>query len=116
VANSTLTLDEVSRIQNYSSTLFALDLGGILLILANFAHVISLEEKKLVAPELVTLFRNGRNRMAILAVLTLISVAPEFWEWTLLGVPIRLYLWYPPLISYWLGRAVRPDSRTYKLA
>jgi len=116
VVNPALTPDEVSRIQNYSSTLFALDLGGILLILATFAHVISLEEKKLVAPELVILFRNGRNRMAILAVLTLISVAPEFWEWTLLGVPIRLYLWYPPLISYWLGRAVRPDSRTYKLA
>ena len=116
VANPTLTPNEVSMIQNYSSTLFALDLGGILLILATFAHVISLEEKKLVAPELVTLFRNGRNRMAILAVLTLISVAPEFWEWTLLGVPIRLYLWYPPLISYWVGRAVRPDSRTYKLA
>jgi hypothetical protein len=54
--------------------------------------------------------------MAILAILTLISVAPQFWEWTFLGVPIRLYLWYPPLISYWLGRAVRPDSRTYKLA
>jgi hypothetical protein len=116
VVNPALTLDEVSRIQNYSSTLFALDLGGILLILATFAHVIGLEEKKLVAPELVTLFRNGRNRMAILAVLTLISVAPQFWEWTLLGVPIRLYLWYPPLISYWVGRAVRPDSRTYKLA
>ncbi len=116
VANPALTPNEVSMIQNYSSTLFALDLGGILLILATFAHVISLEEKKLVAPELVTLFRNGRNRMAILAVLTLISVAPEFWEWTLLGVPIRLYLWYPPLISYWVGRAVRPDSRTYKLA
>ena len=116
VANPSLTPGEVSMIQNYSSTLFALDLGGILLILATFAHVISLEEKKLVAPELVTLFRNGRNRMAILAVLTLISVAPELWEWTLLGVPIRLYLWYPPLISYWVGRAVRPDSRTYKLA
>ncbi len=116
VANPTLTPDEVSMIQNYSSTLFALDLGGILLILATSAHVISLEEKKSVAPELVTLFRNGRNRMAILAVLTLTSVAPEFWEWTLLGVPIRLYLWYPPLISYWVGRAVRPDSRTYKLA
>jgi hypothetical protein len=116
VVNPALTLDEVSTIQNYSSTLFALDLGGILLILATFAHVISLEEKKLVAPELVTLFRNGRNRMAILAVLTLISVAPQFWEWTLLSIPIGLYLWYPPLMSYWVGRAVRPDSRTYKLA
>jgi len=97
-----LNTTDVSAIQNYSSQLFALDLGGILIILATFAHVISLEEKNLVAPELVTLFRNGRNRMAILAILTLISVAPEFWE-------------YPPLISYWVGRAVRPDSRTYKV-
>lgn len=84
--------------------------------MAAFAQVISLEEKKLVAPELVKLFRNGRNRMIILATLTLISVAPQFWEWTLFGVPIRLFLWYPPLVSYWVGRAVRPDSRTYKLA
>src|SRR5207245_10365383 len=102
VVNPNLSSDTVKNIQNYSSTLFALDLGGILVILATFAHVISLEEKKLVAPELVTLFRNGRNRMATLAILTLISVAPQFWQWTLLGVPIRLYLWYPPLISYWL--------------
>jgi hypothetical protein len=116
VVNPILSSGDVSMIQNYASTLFALDLGGILIILATFAHVISLEEKKLVAPELVTLFRNGRNRMAALAVLTLISIAPQFWEWTLFGVPIRLYLWYPPLISYWVGRAVRPDSRTYKLA
>src|SRR6266568_3819388 len=110
-----LASDQVSMIQNYSSQLFALDLGGILIILATFAHVISLEEKRLVSPELVTLFRNGRNRMALLAVLTLVSVAPQLWDWTLLSVPIRLYLWYPPLISYWVGRAVRPDSRTYKL-
>jgi uncharacterized membrane protein len=115
VVNPKLAPDAVSAIQNYSSTLFALDLGGILIILATFAHVISLEEKKLVAPELVTLFRNGRNRMIVLAALTLVSIAPQFWQWTLLGVPIRLYLWYPPLISYWVGRAVRPDSRTYKL-
>src|SRR5689334_3845355 len=106
VVNPTLRPDQVAAIQNYSSTLFALDLGGILIILATFAHVISAEEKKLVAPELVTLFRNGRNRMVILAFLTLVSIAPQFWEWTLFGVPIRLYLWYPPLVSYWVGRAV----------
>jgi hypothetical protein len=115
VVNPKLLPVAVEEIQNYSSTLFALDLGGILIILAAFAHVISLDEKKLVAPELVKLFRNGRNRMIILATLTLISVAPQFWEWMLFGVPIRLFLWYPPLISYWVGRAVRPDSRTYKL-
>src|SRR5712691_13431933 len=63
VASPALNPAEVSMIQNFSSELFALDLGGILMILATFAHVISLEEKRLVAPELVTLFRNGRNRM-----------------------------------------------------
>jgi hypothetical protein len=93
--------------------LFALDLAGILVILATFAHVLGLEEKKLVAPELVELFRSGRNRMAFLAALMFISIAPQFWQWTLFGVPLRLYMWYLPLISYWVGRAIRPDSRTY---
>lgn len=115
VVNPTLSSPEVSAIQDYSSMLFALDLGGILIILATFAHVISVEERKLVAPDLVTLFKNGRNRMALLAILILASVAPQFWQWTLLGIPLRLYLWYPPLISYWVGRAVNPVSRTYKI-
>jgi uncharacterized membrane protein len=116
LVNPSLSAPESSAIRNYSSTLFALDLSGILVILATFAHVISLEEKKLVAPELAKLFRNGRNRMAILGVLMAISVAPQFWEWTLFGVPARLYVWYLPLVSYWLGRVLRPESRTYKLS
>ena len=115
VVNPALTPQAVSSIQDYSSALFALDLGGILIILATFAHVISIEERKLVEPELVHLFKNGRNRMALLATLILASIAPQFWQWTFLGIPIRLYLWYPPLISYWVGRAVNPVSRTYKL-
>ena len=115
VVNPALSPQDVSAIQDYSSMIFALDLGGILIILATFAHVISVEERKLVAPDLVTLFKNGRNRMALLAILILASVAPQFWQWTLLGIPLRLYLWYPPLISYWVGRAVNPVSRTYKM-
>jgi hypothetical protein len=105
-----------SAIRDYSSTLFALDVSGILVILATFAHVISLEEKKLVAPELVKLFRSARNRMIILAVLMLISIAPQFWMVTLFGVPLRLYMWYLPLISYWVSRALRPDSRSYGIS
>ncbi len=116
LTNPSLSADASSAIRDYSSTLFALDLAGILVILATFAHVISLEEKKLVAPELVRLFRNGRNRMIVLAAVMLISVAPQFWAWTLFGVPARLYVWYLPLISYWVGRAIRPDSRTYKIS
>ena len=110
-----LTPSEASAIGAYASTLFAVDLTGILLILAAFAHVISLEEKNLVAPELARLFRNGRNRMAILSLATAISIDPQFWEWNLFGNPARLYIWYLPLISYWVGRALRPQSRTYRI-
>ena len=115
VVNPSITEAQAAAIKDFSSTLFAIDLTGILVILAAFAHIISVEEKKLVAPELASLFRNGRNRMAILAVIMLISAAPQFWAWTVFGVPSRLYLWYLPLISYWVGRAVRPESRTYTL-
>src|SRR5438445_5177672 len=114
LASPLLSPAEASAIGAYASTLFTLDLSGILLILAAFAHVISLEEMKIVAPELAQLFRNGRNRMTILSFVTLISVASPFWEWTLFGVPVRLYIWYLPLISYWVGRVVRPRSRTYR--
>lgn len=116
LVNPSLTPSEASALGAYASTLFALDLTGIMVILAAFAHVISLEEKNLVAPELARLFRNGRNRMVILSAATMVSIAPQFWEWTLVGVPVRLYIWYLPFISYWVGRIVRPQSRTYRIS
>jgi len=107
---------DASAIKDLASILFALDFTGILVIMAAFAHVLSLEEKKLVAPELVKLFRNGRNRMVVLAALTAISIAPPFGQVLILGVPARLFMWYVPLISYWVGRAVSPESRTYRIS
>ena len=86
-----------------------------MLILAAFAHVLSIEEKGLVAPETVRLFRSGRNRLVILAALMTIAIAPPFWEVTIGGVQARILWWSLPLLSYWIGRAVRPESRTYRL-
>ncbi len=111
LVNPSLGVSEASAIRNYSSTLFALDLAGILVILASFAQVLSIEEKRLVAPELAAEFRSGRNRMLILAVLMTISIAPQFWSWTLFGVPVRLYIWYLPLVSYWGRRAMQAERR-----
>lgn len=115
VPNASLSQSEAAAIQDFASTLFALDLTGILLILGLFAHIISQEEKKLVSPELSALFRNGRNRMLVLAVIMAVSVAPIFWQTRAFGIPLRLYVWYLPLISYWAGRLVRPESRTYSI-
>ena len=51
-----------------------------------------------------------------LSVGSLALIATQFWEWTFYGVPTRMYVWYLPLISYWVGRAVRSESRTYTIA
>ena len=116
LVNTSLSASESSAIRDYFSTLFAADLAGILFILATFAHVISKEEKRLVAPEFAKLFRNGRNRMIVLGVIMAVTVLPIFWQLTWFGIPLRTYAWYLPLISYWVGRAVRPDSRSYKIS
>ena len=110
LVNASLSPAQASSLRDYSSTLFALDLTGILLILALFAHVISMEEKRLVAPEIAGNFRTGRNMVLVAALLMFMSIAPEFWQWTLFSEPLRLYIWYLPLLLYWVGRLVRPPS------
>jgi uncharacterized membrane protein len=115
VTNPSLSAAQASAIKDFASTLFALDLGGVILILAGFAHLISVEERKLVAPDLARLFRNGRNRMLIISAMMFVSIAPQFWQWTLFGFPLRLYIWYIPLVSYWVGMVFDPESRTYTL-
>ena len=110
LVNASLSPAQASSLRDYSSTLFALDLTGILLILALFAHIISMEEKRLVAPEIAGNFRTGRNMVLVAALLMFMSIAPEFWQWTLFSEPLRLYIWYLPLLLYWVGRLVRPPS------
>jgi len=106
-ANPSLTAPEYSVIQDYASRLFALDLAGILAILASFSHIISIEEKGLVAPALAKSFRQGRNVQAILSAIVLVSLAPIFWEQSLFGVQLRLYIWVIPIIVYWVRRRVQ---------
>lgn len=88
LVNPSLNPSQASSIKDYSSSLFALDLTGILVILATFAHVISVEENKLVVPELAVLFRNGRNRMLLLAVVMGVTVLPIFWQFSWFGVDL----------------------------
>ena len=111
-----VVLGDTAEIRDYSSTLFALELSGILAILASFAHILGSVDNRLAPPEEARLFRNGRNRLAILAVVMAISIAPPFWQVALFGVQARIYIWTLPLISYWLGRAIRPQSRTYRVS
>lgn len=103
-ANSALSVADSSTIRDYSSSLFAIDLASILAILATFSHVISIEEKHLVAPQVTKVFQNNRNVQALLALVVIASLAPFFWTTTLFGEPVRLYIWFIPVIAYWARR------------
>ncbi len=102
--NPSLSPTDSSIIRNYASSLFAIDLAGVLVILAAFSHVISVEEKKLVAPEIAGRFRQSRNVQAGLSIIILVSLIPQFWYWTYLDVPLRLYIWFIPVVVYWVRR------------
>ncbi len=76
-------------VQEYASILFTADLAGTLVIMASFAHIIAREEEHLVDGEIMIRFRTARNRMSVLTVVVLLSLAAP-WDWLFLGVHVRL--------------------------
>lgn len=81
--------------QNYpdlldgASMLYALDLGGIWLIMAGFNHQAFRQRA-----EDRVVFIAARNSRLIDAIVFLISVLPIFWTVTLFDLPLRFLLWY----------------------
>jgi len=90
-------------VQEYASILFTADFAGSLLILAIFAHIIAQEEEHLVDGEIMIRFRRIRNRLSLLTVIVLLSLAAP-WDWFFLGIHVRLLVWYVPIVSFWLNR------------
>src|SRR5437660_5829102 len=93
-------------VQEYASILFTADFAGSLLILAIFAHIIAQEEEHLVDGEIMIRFRRIRNRLSLLTVIVLLSLAAP-WDWLFLGVHVRLLIWSLPIVSFWLYRTRR---------
>src|SRR6266702_163839 len=93
-------------VQEYASILFTADLAGTLVIMASFAHIIAREEEHLVDGEIMIRFRTARNRMSVLTVVVLLSLAAP-WDWLFLGVHVRLLVWYVPIVSFWVNRMAR---------
>jgi len=93
-------------VQEYASILFTIDLAGTLVIMATFAHIIASEEEHLVDGEVMIRFRTARNRMSVLTVVVLLSLAAP-WDWLFMGVHVRLFIWYIPIVSFWVFRMAR---------
>jgi len=95
-----------SSVQEYASILFTVDYAGTLLILAVFSHIIAQEEEHLVDGEIMIRMRRVRNRQSVLMVIVLLSLVVP-WNWLLLGVHVRLFIWLIPIISFWSSRFSR---------
>ncbi len=73
--DQSVSLSNTPDVQNYASTLFTFDYAGSLFIMAGFAHLIAQEEKQLVDIDQVIRFRKIRDRLTVLTIIVLFSVA-----------------------------------------
>jgi uncharacterized membrane protein len=78
--------------QDVASATYGLDIGAIWAILAAFTHTLTVEEKNLVAPDLVRKYRLTRNTEIIVAAIFLVSILPPFWI-PVGSATLRYYLW-----------------------
>ena len=81
-------VQQSGSLQNVASTVYALDIGTIYGILAMFANILAIEERKLVAPDLLRKYKFSRNLEIIVAVLFLVSAILEFWT-----LNLRYFIW-----------------------
>lgn len=87
-----------------ASIAYALNMTGLMLILALFTNQLAKEEKGLVPKESMTKFKRYRNTLIISAILFAITTLPIFWTFKFQDLPIRFYSWVIPLILSSAGR------------
>ena len=88
----------------FASEAYAIDLAGLTSIMGLLTHQLTIEERKLVKPELVGQYRRIRNVQYLAAFLFAVSALPPFWAWEILGTPVRFHLWYAILVFIWISR------------
>ncbi len=76
-----------------ASATYGLDLGAIWTILAAFTHVLTIEERNLVAPDLFRKYRLLRNLEIIVASIFFVSIIPLFWTTMIGNTSLRYVLW-----------------------
>ena len=81
-------------LQNFASQAYALDLGGLNLIMAMFAHKLTVDERGQLTSELIGEYRRVRNMECFVGAWFALTALPPFWAWEILGTPARITLWY----------------------
>ena len=84
---------------DYASSLYALDIAGLVAIQGFFTHILSREERGLVPSTLLHKYRVGRNAQLVLAAVFVLSVLPQLWTTSVFGLPLRIQIWWIPLFG-----------------
>jgi uncharacterized membrane protein len=82
---------------NAASIAYALDMAGLMAILALFTHQLTIEEKKLLPANLLAKYKRTKAIMFASAVLFAITIAPMFWSLKIMSIPSRFFIWFVPL-------------------
>jgi uncharacterized membrane protein len=95
---------ETSSFLGTASTLFALDIGGMMLMLGLFCNEIATKDRKLVPKDLIVPFRVERNSWLLASAIFFVSAIPIFWSVQINGTAIRYLIWAVPLALVWAER------------
>jgi uncharacterized membrane protein len=80
-----------------SSTLYAIDMAFLMALSAALCHVLIKEDKATLTAQQLRHFTIGRNNQFVCAGLFFLSTVPQFLEWTLAGMPVRVLIWFATL-------------------
>ena len=93
-----------------TSTLYALDLGAMMIILGIFTFSVTDQEKKLIPAELVGQFRAETATWLITGSLYLVTVLPFFFTFEVDGTRLRYAFWGVPMLFILAARGYQRIS------
>jgi uncharacterized membrane protein len=97
--NAVFDLEQQEIMLNAASIAYALDMAGLMAILALFTHELTIEDRKLLPQDILVDYRRVRTSLVIAALLFAATVLPVFWTVRVYGAPLRFYVWFVPLVA-----------------
>jgi hypothetical protein len=76
-----------------SSTLYAVDMAFLMGVSAALCHILIKEKKETLTTRQQRLYTVSRNNQFVFAGLFLLSTLPQFLEWTVGGMNVRVLTW-----------------------
>lgn len=96
--NSVFDLTDHAILLDVASTIYALDMAGLMAILALFTNKLTAEEKELLPKDSLAKYKRIRSMLLISAALFALTILPIFWILRVEGTPLRFYFWFAPLV------------------